>query len=460
MSDSLSSISTQSSHPYPPAAVGWYATIMLAFLYWISVLDRYIISLLVDPIKRDLDLTDVQFGVLHGFAFVLTFVFFGGVFGALADRVNRRRLIYIGVTIWSIGTAFCGLAQNFTHLLLARVGVGAGESALQPCATSMISDLFPREKLTTAMAVYSIGSTVGSGTALIVGGVIVGIAAGMGDVVLPIVGLVRPWQIVFFIVGLPGLLLALSIFTVPEPVRHDRHQANTANRPWYVSYFDLWSFMKSKPRFYICHYGGFTLASAVITGNAAWLPAHMIRSFGWEAARVGWALGMTTMIGAIAGKLLCGVLVDMMYRRGRRDAQLRWYATCMLLATPVGILGMTSGNPYVFLIGHGLIQVLISPMPACAFSSLNLVTPNELRGTGIAIFTTVMGVIGAGAGSVLIAAISDHIYGGGATLGLGMATLIGLCCPLAALLLFLGFKSMREALVKAEAIPTKTPVLS
>src|SRR5262245_26150364 len=108
--------------PYPAAAVGWYATIMFAFLYWLSVLDRFIISLLVDPIKRDLGLTDVQFATLHGLAFVVSFTLFGLIFGALADRKNRRWLIYIGVSVWSVATVACGVAQTYWHLLLARVG--------------------------------------------------------------------------------------------------------------------------------------------------------------------------------------------------------------------------------------------------------------------------------------------------------------------------------------------------
>jgi len=174
------------------------------------------------------------------------------------------------------------------------------------------------------------------------------------------------------------------------------------------------------------------------------------RSFHWSAGRVGLTLGMTVTAGSIVGKLLCGTLVDAMYRRGYRDAQLRWYSVCLLIGTPLGIFAITRVDPYVFLVGLGLFQVLISAMPACAFASLNLVTPNELRGTGIAIFTTVFGLIGGGAGSVLIALISDHVYGGKATLGLGMATLIGFCCPLAAALLYLGFGAMREAMAEAE----------
>src|SRR3546814_132895 len=151
--------------PYPRPAVGWYATVVLALLYWFSVLDRFIIGLMVDPIKRDLGLTDLQFGILHGSAFAITFSVVGLLAGALADRYNRRWVIYAGVTIWSIATAACGFAYSFWHLLLARVGVGAGEATLNPCATSMITDLFPRERLTTALAVYAMGSTVGSGCA-------------------------------------------------------------------------------------------------------------------------------------------------------------------------------------------------------------------------------------------------------------------------------------------------------
>jgi MFS family permease len=436
--------------PYPAPAVGWYATIVLAFLYWLSILDRFIISLLVDPIKADLGLSDVQFGMLHGLAFVFTFTLFGMVFGALADRVNRRRLIYLGVSVWSVATAACGVAQNFWHLLLARVGVGAGEAVMNPCATSMIADLFPRERLTSAMAVYSIGSTVGAGTALVVGGAIVDLVAGLGEIALPVIGPIRPWQAVFFIVGIPGAFLALSIFSVPEPARRGQRQVQ-AGRSWYTAYIDLLAFMRARPRFFLCHYGGFTLAAAVVTGNGAWYAVHMARSYGWSAGRIGLVLGVTLMVAGIVGKLTCGWMVDAMYRRGYRDAQLRWYSACLALGTPVGLVATTSASPYVFLAALGLFMVLIAPMPACALAALNLVTPNELRGTNVATWTTVSGLIGGAAGPLVIAALSDHVYTGQpGSIGLGMATQIAICCPAAAALLFLGFRSMREAMAAAE----------
>ncbi len=156
--------------PYPPKATAWYATIVLAVLIWLSVLDRFIISLLVGPIKRDLGISDVQFGVLNGFAFSVTYAVFGLALGFLADRYSRRWIIYAGVSFWSLATAACGLAQVYWQLVLARVGVGAGEATLGPGATSLLADLFPRERLTTAMSVFHVGTTVGAGMAYIIGG--------------------------------------------------------------------------------------------------------------------------------------------------------------------------------------------------------------------------------------------------------------------------------------------------
>jgi len=435
-----------------PRSVAWYATIMFAFLYWLSILDRFIISLLVDPIKRDLGITDMQFGILHGTAFTVAFALFGLVAGALADRFNRRWIIFASVTVWSIATAICGMVQNFWQMLIARIGVGAGEAGLNPCATSMITDYFPRERLTSALAVFAMGSTLGSGCAYLLGGEIVDLVAHMDTVVLPVIGEIRSWQAVFYIVGIPGIFLSLLIFTVPEPVRKGQRSAQqqTFWRSAFGSYGELFKFIGAKRRFFIFHYAGFAVAMTVFVGGGTWYPAHMSRSFGWSASDIGLVLGLTLVIGGIIGKFICGYCVDIMYRRGSRDAQLRWYAICLVIATPVGVVAATSSNPWIFVGGLGLFLVFLAPLPACALAALNLVTPNELRGTGAGFYTLVTGVLGASTGPMLIAAVSDHVYGGGATIGLGIATLMAICCPLAALLLACGFGAMRQAALEAE----------
>ena len=441
---------TSTEAPYPARSVAWYATGMLAFLYWLSILDRFILSLLVDPIKQDLGISDVQIALLHGGAFAVTFAVFGLLFGALADRFSRRWVIFAGVSIWSLATAACGIAQNFWHLLLARVGVGAGEAALNPSATSMLTDLFPRERLTSAMAVYAMGATVGMGTAFLFGGAIVEAVMRTQTVVLPLVGEIRSWQAVFFIVGIPGALLSFLIFTVPEPVRRGLRAQTADGAPKRSSYRELFKFIGARKRFFFSHYAGFTIASMIVAGQGAWYAVHMARSFGWGAGEIGLSLGITIAGAGVIGKIICGRAVDAMFRRGYKDAQLRWYAGCLIVAMPLGLISTISDNPWVYLVFMGVFLILVSPLPACCNSALNLVTPNELRGAGVALFGLIGGVIGGGTGPILIAAAAQYIYGSETAIGLGMATVIGVCCPLAAFCLWLGLRSMRDAIAEAE----------
>ncbi|GAB3115105.1 MFS transporter [Aestuariicella hydrocarbonica] len=447
----MSGMSPAQLSPYPAPSVAWRATIILSLLYWLSILDRFIIALLVDPIKRDLGLTDMQFGLLQGVAFTITFAAFGLLAGALADRFSRRWIIFASVSIWSLATAACGLAQNFFQLLFARVGVGAGEAGLNPNANSMLADLFPRDRLTSAMAVYTIGATIGSGMAYLLGGMIVDLVSNSNPIALPYIGELRPWQSVFLIVGIPGAFMSLLIFTIPEPVRRGKlSTAEAAKRKHLLSsYAELLKFMRPRWKFFTCHYMGFAIASIVLTSGAMWYPAHMGRSFGWDASTIGLNLGLTLIVAGVTGKLLSGFIMDTMYRRGYRDAQLRWYTGCLLVAAPIGILATTSDNPWVFLGGIGVFLILLAPLPACYSTALNLVTPNQLRGTGIAFFAVTGGLIGMAAGPIVVAAISDYLFG--SNLGMAMAATIGVCSPLAALFLFLGCRPMREAVNEAES---------
>lgn len=444
-------INEQANSCYPSAAIAWYATIILALLYWLSILDRFIISLLVDPIKRDMGITDLQFGMLHGIAFAITYSLFGLLAGALADRFNRRWIIFASVSIWSIATATCGVVVHFWQLLIARVGVGAGEAGLNPSATSMLTDLFPRDKLTTAMAVYTIGATVGSGTAYLFGGAIVDMVAQTPTYILPFFGELRSWQVVFLIIGIPGIFASLIVFTFPEPKRQEQKKQINHGSFWkniYRAYANLLIYIRSQKRFFAHHYAGFAFGAAVMSGCAVWYPAHMGRTFGWSASEIGLSLGLTMVCASIVGKLLCGFGVDAMYKRGYRDGQFRWYATSLLLAAPIGIAIMNTENPWLFLGGASIFFALMSPLPACYSASLNLATPNELRGTGMAFFAGTAGLIGMASGPILIATFSDKIFG---SIGLGMAATIGICCPIAALILATGCKAMKKTVTELES---------
>src|SRR5690606_31508962 len=217
--------------PWPRPAVAWYAVVILVIAFVFSFIDRIIIAMLVDPLKQDLGLSDTQLGILQGLAFAVFYAVVGLPIGRWADRYSRRMIIASGIFLWSIMTAVCGLARNFWELFLARVGVGVGEAALSPAAYSMIADYFPKEKLGRAVGVYQAGAFFGAGLSFLVGGLIIQAVAKAGDISLPLVGAVRPWQVVFFVVGLPGVLVALLMFTVREPARRGQLAVHAAGIP-------------------------------------------------------------------------------------------------------------------------------------------------------------------------------------------------------------------------------------
>src|SRR5262244_1984001 len=197
----------------------WYVVFVLMVCLTLSFIDRQILSLLVDLIERDLGISDTAIGWLQGPAFALFYTFMGLPVGWLVDRYSRRAIVAVGVIFWSVMTALCAVAGNFWSLFAARMGVGVGEATLGPAAMSLTTDSFPKEKLGGALSVYAMGIFIGSGLALIVGGAVTEAVKGMPAVALPIVGSIASWRLTFLIVGLPGLLVGLLIYTVREPLR-------------------------------------------------------------------------------------------------------------------------------------------------------------------------------------------------------------------------------------------------
>jgi MFS family permease len=214
---------------YPPRAYAWYAVGVLTVAYVFSFIDRQILNLLVGPIRRDLGISDTKMSLLMGFSFAVFYSFFGIPLGRLADSKSRRTIIAVGMVLWSMLTAGGGLAKYFWHFLLLRMGVGGGEAALSPSAYSLISDYFPKETRATAISVYSMAFYIGSGIAFLLGGLVVGFDSAKSGWSVPVVGAVRPWQLVFFIVGLPGALLAVLLYTMREPTRKGARVTKAAN---------------------------------------------------------------------------------------------------------------------------------------------------------------------------------------------------------------------------------------
>ena len=189
----------------------WFTVGVLTAANAFAFLDRQVLGLLIEPIRTDLGLTDTQISILIGFAFAIFYSVFGIPIGRLVDARSRRVIIAAGITVWSLATAACGLTRSFWTLFLGRIGVGAGEATLGPAAMSMISDLFPPERRGTAIAVFITGSAIGAGFATVFAATVFAVLEDFEQIDLPLVGAMRPWQIVFFVVGLPGLLVGCSL---------------------------------------------------------------------------------------------------------------------------------------------------------------------------------------------------------------------------------------------------------
>ena len=167
--------------------------------------------------------------LLMGPAFAVSYILFGILFGRLTDSKSRRTIIAMGFVAWSLFTAGCGVAKTYLQMFWLRVGVGIGEASLSPAAYSLITDYFPPKRRATAISVYGMGIYIGSGLAFIVGGAVTEMVIKQGAWQLPLVGATRSWQVVFFIVGLPGVLLSLLLYTVREPLRRGARMIKTAS---------------------------------------------------------------------------------------------------------------------------------------------------------------------------------------------------------------------------------------
>lgn len=406
----------------------WYVVGVLTLANVGGFVDRLILSLLVVPIRRDLGISDTQMSLLMGLAFSVFYTVLGLPIGWLADRANRKAIMGWGVAVWSVMTAACGLAGTFGRLLATRVGVGVGEATLAPTATSFLADYFPPQRLGTAMSVYSMGVFLGSGLAYLIGGAVVAFLDAQGRVTLPLVGAVHPWQTAFFVVGVPGLLVALLFLTVREPPRKPGSHG--------ASMGELFAYVKRNRRAFTANSLGFSLSAMVNYGIAAWLATFLIRHYGWTAGRAGAVQGVLTMTVGVAGVLAGGWVSDRYARRGRTDGPLR-----------VGVIGaagmLVSATAYPFMPSAWLAVAWLVPVnffAAFPWGAANAaaaeIVPASMRAQGAALYFFVLSLVSSTLGPTVVAALTDYVFRADAAVGwsLAVTNVVGMA---AAILMFI-----------------------
>jgi MFS family permease len=395
--------------PYPSAARGWWAVAVFSIAAILSYTDRQILSLLVDPLKADLHISDSDVGLLQGLAFVLIYALAGLPLGRLADTLPRRSVLLAGVLIWSLGTLACGYATSFGWLFAARVVVGVGEAALAPAAISMIGDLFPPERRGTANGVFLTGMVIGGGAALTIGGAIVQ-AAGAGLFrAWPLIGALTTWRAVLVLLALPGPLVALLLLSVPEPARRHRTASPKQGRHEATSLSGSLAGFRSRAAVLVPLYGAMALMSVGDAAIGNWAPALLSRVFAMPTARIGLSLGLASVIAGMVGTIAGGALADRRVRRNGPSGRMVVAAATAVLGVIGGLIGFAAtGSQAVAL--FSVWALMSGAAGTIGITAVQEAVSNEMRGLAIAVNSFGNILLGIGFGTSLTALLTDHLF--------------------------------------------------
>lgn len=384
-------------------ARAWYGIWLIALVTLLANIDRHVITLLVEPMKADLHLSDTQLSLVIGTVFSLSYMVAGLPISRLSDIYSRKWVLAGGLVAWSVATASCGLARNFTQLCTSRGVVGAAEAVPGPASMSLIADFVPPEKLPRAFAVYQLGVGLGQQVALMIGGVLLGYFTSQG-VVAGLSGL-APWQLVFFACGLPGLLVALLwMSTIREPARTNRTHPGT------LPVREVAAFLRANGVLYLPLFGAIAIASIELFGLSAWRVSLFVRTFGWAPSQAGRLLGAAGLI-VIPLALVAGTwFAETLLKRGDPRAMLRVSVITYSVTLPLNVLAPLMPWPWLCFALLSL-GTLVHAMAGPAINSaIQYATPGEMRAQVSAIYLFMISVVGTLIGPLSVALVSDYVF--------------------------------------------------
>ncbi len=367
-----------------------YVLVMLTLVYVFNFIDRQLLVILQESIKKELSLSDTQLGLLSGLTFALFYVTLGIPIARLADKGNRRNIVSAALGLWSLMTAFSGIAQNYVQLLLARTGVGVGEAGGSPPAHAMISDYFPAEKRATALSFYSAGLYMG---------ILIGFL--MGGYLNQELG----WRTAFYVLGIPGVLFSILFYsTVKEPRRGatDVRGSDSENGRSFTQVLMILYASKTFVRLALAS----GLHAFCIYGLFNWEPSFLARLHGMKNVEIGVALGLIFGGAGALGTFTGGFLTD---HFGKKDR--RWYlkipAYAILASLPFVVGTLFSSATTLSLFCLGVCSFLYSTYLGPAIAVAHSIVPATLRALTSAILFLVINLIGLGFGPLLVGMISD-----------------------------------------------------
>lgn len=425
------------------AGYRWYVVVLLLLVFILSYFDRYILTLVVEPVKKSLQLNDFQVGLLLGPAFSAVNVLAGIPLGWYADRASRKWILIGGIVFWCAMTTGSGFATTFAALFLLRLGLGLGEAVVSPCSVSIISDYFDRKRRGRAISVYMAGPYLGAGLAFLIGGNLVGWLASMGHTHIFGVGPFESWQMAFFLVGIPGFLFAFLMLTVREPA-HQERIGGTDGRPKVTAFRYIAARWRGFGALFIGAACNFAMSTLTF-----WNVPLFQRVYGWDIATVGTVTGLFYFT---AGPIGTAIAVWSMRRLTLRhtDAAMRVLILGLLITVPMSALYPVMPSAEFAVVAMFLAFIGKSIATAGGPSALALVTPGDIRTQSIAIFNTVITLVGPLLGPPIIGWATDA-SGDPRSIGVVLSTFV-LCVGVPSILIVLfGLKHYRRALAEMEA---------
>lgn len=408
------------------AGTAWWTVAVLMIFQIVSMIDRQIMSVLIPEMRADLALNDFQISLVQGLSFALFYGIMGLVIGGMVDRYSRRSIMFVGIVIWSMAAASTGLARNYAQLFAGRLMVGAGEAAVSPAGQSLLSSIFPRHRLTTPMACFSVSGVVGISLSYALGGNLLerftmeplgGIFAGLA-----------PWRQVLVVTGLPGVAIALLAFAIRDPVRKS-HPKPTRQATGWSAFF---SYIGTNKRLMLGLIIGSAMMAVAIQGTMVWTPTYARRILGASPAEVGTMMSVAVALGGIVGGLSLGVLIDHRFARGTRDMALRLLCVFCLVIPPLLAVAFVIGNFALLFAAVTLMMMTMGSSYGPTMAAVQMVAPPEMRGRFAALMVLASNLCGYALGPMLIGFLTDYVFGDPMKLGYAVIACLLTMGPLAA----------------------------
>ncbi len=428
---------------YPNPQYAWYVVSVICVGYVFAFIDRIIVGLLTASIQKDLLLTDTQMGILQGIAFALFYTIFGIPIGWLVDRWNRKTILSIGMTVWSVMTAACGFAGTFWTLFMARVGVGIGEATLNPCASSIIGDYFPPRTRAKAFGIYVMGTAIGTGLTYLAGGIVFGFLAKYQVIDVTFFGEMKPWKAMFLFIGLAGLIpAAIFWLTVKEPARQEVADKTKGK----ASFAEIKAFFATNKRALVCHHVGIALVIMSIYAWVNWMAVYFERIHQWGPAKFAIYYGIPGLFMGVASALSSGWLAGKLKQAGKVDGTLRACLWGCIGCVAGGVIAPQMPTPELALAVFVITGLFANYPSVLALASISEIVPNEMRGFVTSTYIFLVGLISSGLGPLLTGWVTDKVFGDKMQIANSLSLVTIVTGTVGCLVLAYGLKGYRESL--------------